>query len=96
MKVIDGFILRKIQNQFLLIAYGTRAKEYSSMITMTDSAAFLWNVLQKDISMDDLIDITRQTFPNTPESRIASDIFSFVEELKQEGLLEGDGGENRE
>lgn len=49
MKVIPGFALRPLGNEYLLIAESVDLVNFNAMITLNESAAYLWrNVADKE------------------------------------------------
>lgn len=49
MKVIPGFALRPLGNEYLLIAESVELVNFNAMITLNESAAYLWrNVADKE------------------------------------------------
>ena len=56
MKIKDGFIVRQIAGQNVAVALGERATEFHGMIKLNDSALFIWNLLKKDTTVDEMID----------------------------------------
>lgn len=45
-KVKRGFRLRKLGNEFILIGEGIEQVNFNKMITMNETAAYLWNKVQ--------------------------------------------------
>lgn len=55
MKIKPGFSLRKICGVNILIAEGKENIDFTSVINMNESSAYLWNHLQgKDFTTDDM------------------------------------------
>lgn len=42
MIIKDGFILRKVSDVYLVVATGEAAADFSGMITLNESGAYLW------------------------------------------------------
>lgn len=72
MKTRKGYNLRTLGNEFVLVAEGFDAVDFSRMISMNESAAFLWKEVEgKDFDADmltnlltDNYDIDRETAQN--------------------------------
>ncbi|MBQ2445961.1 MAG: PqqD family protein [Oscillospiraceae bacterium] len=47
MKIKDGFVLRSIAGTHVVVPTGDNCLNFNGMITLNDSAAFLWRVLQE-------------------------------------------------
>ena len=52
MKIKDGFVLRKIANQYMAVPVGARAKELHGMIGLNETGAFIWERLTKNQSLE--------------------------------------------
>lgn len=69
MKVIPGFALRPLGNEYLLIAESVELVNFNAMITLNESAAYLWrNVADKE-SFDEqtLTDLLLAEYEVSPE-----------------------------
>ena len=72
MKTRKGYNLRTLGNEYVLVAEGFDAVDFSRMISMNESAAFLWKEVEgKDFDADmltslltDNYDIDRETAQN--------------------------------
>ena len=63
MKTKKGFILRSLGKEFILVAEGLEAADANSMISMNESAAFLWKAVQdKDFDAETLIDLLMEEY----------------------------------
>ena len=47
MKIKKGFALRNIAGCEIVVPVGTASDSFNGMITLNDSAAFFWTLLQK-------------------------------------------------
>ena len=88
MKLKKGYRLRSLGQEFILVAEGLEAVDFSSMISMNESAAFLWKEVEdKDFDAEmlttlltDNYDITRETAQN--------DVAVLLESWSAAGLIE--------
>lgn len=69
MKVIPGFALRPLGNEYLLIAESVELVNFNAMITLNESAAYLWrNVADKDdFDADTLTELLLAEYEVSPE-----------------------------
>lgn len=69
MKVIPGFALRPLGNEYLLIAESVELVNFNAMITLNESAAYLWrNVADKDdFDADTLTELLLSEYEVSPE-----------------------------
>ena len=88
MKLKKGYRLRSLGQEFILVAEGLDAVDFSRMISMNESAAFLWKEVEgKDFDAEmmtalltDNYDITRETAQN--------DVAALLESWSAAGLIE--------
>lgn len=88
MKLKKGYRLRSLGQEFILVAEGLEAVDFSRMISMNESAAFLWKEVEgKDFDAEmmtalltDNYDITRETAQN--------DVAALLESWSAVGLIE--------
>lgn len=88
MKLKKGYRLRSLGQEFILVAEGLDAVDFSRMISMNESAAFLWKEVEgKDFDAEmltslltDNYDITRETAQN--------DVAVLLESWSAAGLIE--------
>ena len=52
MKTKEGFILRSIAGSNIVVPVGAAALDFNGMITLNDSGAFLWKLLETGSDVD--------------------------------------------
>ena len=68
MKTKKGFILRSLGKEFILVAEGLEAADANSMISMNESAAFLWKAVEgKVFDANTLADLLVEEYGITRE-----------------------------
>lgn len=88
MKIKDGFVLEEVGGDFLAVAVGDRAGDFSGMVRMNGTGAFLWNKLsERDMSRRELIDSVLSEY-EVDEARVTADVIAFEEKLRSNGILE--------
>ena len=50
MRVQDEFVLREIAGDYVIIPTGKTVLKFNGLITVNEVGAFLWNMLQKEVS----------------------------------------------
>lgn len=86
MKIKDGFLLRKLGQEYTAVALGSARKEFNGLIRMNDTGKVLWECLQRDCQEEELIRCLREEY-QVSEEEAAADIRGFVERLKGAGIL---------
>lgn len=87
MKIKEGFILRKVAGQNLVVPVGSNTMNFNAAITLNESAAFLWNQLNEDKTEEQLTSLMTQEY-DIDEGSAKTDITVFLNVLKEHGILE--------
>lgn len=87
MKIKNGYMVREVAGSKIVVPVGQRAVDFNGIITLNDTAAFLWERLAAGAEKEDLLaallseyDIDRET--------AAADMDAFIAKLKEADLLE--------
>lgn len=94
MKAKKGFKIRKICGQNLIIAEGKENIDFSSIISMNESSALLWNEIQgKDFNEETLANILMDNYQidettPLPHSQALADAKSIIKEWEDAGIIE--------
>jgi methyltransferase-like protein len=86
MKIKDGFVLRKIADQYMAVPVGARAKELHGMIGLNETGAFIWERLSKGQSQNDIVKALCEEYEVRNDAAAAS-VERFLEKLRAEGML---------
>lgn len=87
MKIAKEFILREIAGESILIPTGATTQEFNGMITMSETAKFIWENLESTGSLAELIQKVLDAF-EVDEETAAADTTAFVTELERAGFVE--------
>ena len=86
MKINPGFILKDIAGSFVVVPTGDNLVDFSAMITLNETGAFLWNLLSDEISIEELADAMCSEYEISKEEAVL-DVTEFVETLKNKKVL---------
>ena len=87
MKIKDGFVLRTICGQHVISGEGTANVNYSSLISLNDTAAFLFKNLQgKDFTEETAVDFLLEEYEVDRETA-AKDVKALVAKWQEIGLI---------
>ena len=86
MKSKEGFVVRKIANQYMAVPVGARAKELHGMIGLNETAAFLWELLKEDRTEEELVTLLYDEYEISEEKALET-VKKFGELLGKEGVL---------
>lgn len=86
MKVKDGFVLREVCGENVIVPTGKRSAEFNGIINVNELGAFLWEKLQEECSLEQLADYVVEEYEVEKEI-VVKDIEEFIEELEKYDLL---------
>ncbi len=86
MRLIDGFMLREIAGVWVVVPIGERVVDFNCLINLNDSGAFLWKILERDVSFSSLVDSLLQEY-DVDEGSAREDVKEFIEFLRNKGML---------
>ena len=85
MKLKNGFLLRQIAGQNVVVPVD-RELDLNMMITLNDTDAFLWELLQSDTDEAALTAALLKEY-DVDENTAAASVAAFVEKLRKQGFL---------
>lgn len=85
MKIKDGFLLRQVAGQNVLLPVGGDL-ELNMMITLNDTGAFLWQQLQQENDVDGMVQALLAEY-DVDKTTAEGAVKAFVKKLDDYGLL---------
>ena len=85
MKIKDGFILRQVARQSVVLPAGNELN-LNMMITLNDTGAFLWEHLQMETNEDALVAALLKEY-DVDEDTARACVRQFVKKLDDNGFL---------
>ena len=87
MKIKDGFMLREVASQAMVVAVGEASKNFNGIIRLNSTGKFLWELMQNDISEQELVEKMISEY-DVDEDTAKKDIDVYLEILRGADLLE--------
>lgn len=89
MKIKIGFKLHQIGKEFVVVAQGLENVDFTKMITLNGSAAFLWQQLENGVEFnkETIVDLLTSRYEINKETALA-DGEKFIESLLSSQLIE--------
>ena len=87
MKIKDGFLLRQVGGNNVVVPVGAQAVDFRCIITLNEVGAFLWQKLAVDSSVADLVEALLAEYDVTADIATA-DVERFVASLREKNLLD--------
>lgn len=86
MKRSADFLLRDVAGTLVIVPVGAAVSEFPGMITMNATGAYLWELLEKEQTVETLADALVARYEVNMETAKA-DVESFVARLKPTGAV---------
>ncbi|MDO4977699.1 MAG: PqqD family protein [Eubacteriales bacterium] len=87
MKKLEEFIMRNIAGENILVPVGATTQKFNGMISLSETAAFIWENLEKCEGIEDMVDLMLEEFEIDRETA-EKDTKQFIDELKANGFIE--------
>lgn len=86
MKIKEGYILRQVLENFIVVAVGDAALDFNGVISLNETGAFLWGILEKGATEDELLSALTKEYEIDDETA-KSDISAFLQKLQDAEIL---------
>lgn len=88
MKAKTGFNLRNVCGEQVIVAEGRENIDFSNIISMNETSAYLWNAIQgKDFTVDDLVEMLTQEY-DVDEQTARKDAQALAKQWLEAGICE--------
>lgn len=87
MKIVNGFEIKEIAENFVAIPTQGNVVDFSSIIMLNETSAFLWLKLENDLTEEELVDALLAEY-DVDKKTAKEDVSKFISELKAAGVLE--------
>ena len=91
MKVKNGFNLREVCGEHIIVAEGDENSDFSNIISMNESSAYLWEEVQKmgTFTVDNLVELICNQY-EIDETTARKDAIALAAQWGTAGIIEGD------
>lgn len=87
MKIKEGFLLRQVGGNNVVVPVGAQAVDFRCIITLNEVGAFLWEKMSADCTVADLVEALLAEYDVTADIATA-DVERFVANLREKSLLD--------
>jgi hypothetical protein len=87
MKIKQGYILREVAGNYIVVAVGEAVKNFNGIINLNETGAFLWKQLQEGATEEQLKAAMLEEY-DVQEDVAQNDIKAFIDKLNEKGLLD--------
>ena len=87
MKIKNGFMLRKLADNFVVVSINRKSNDFNGMIQLNSTGAFIWEQLQTDKTKEEFLGLVLDKYELT-EQQAKKDIDLFIDKLRKDNLLD--------
>lgn len=87
MKIKEGFLLREVAGNTVVVPIGDEAVEFNGVITINETGKFIWELMQEGIEKEDLLAKYIKEY-NISEEEAKEDIKTFIQILLDNNIAE--------
>ncbi|MBQ6928472.1 MAG: PqqD family protein [Oscillospiraceae bacterium] len=88
MKIKSGLILNTVGEDTFAVPVGKAAENFHGLIRLNETGAEIWKALEEDTDKEAIVERLLGKYSNADRSTVARSVDSFLEKLRQAGLLE--------
>ena len=85
MKIKDGYMLRDVAGNHVVVPLGKEAADFNGMISLNDTGAFLWKLLEEDCTRDQLVAAVLSEY-DTTEEEAGRGVDRFIQKVMENGF----------
>ena len=87
MKAKNGFVLRKVVDEQILMPVGDNIGQFNGTVLMNDVSAFVWEKLQESVTKEELLQAVLSEF-EVDEETASRDLDELLEKFAGLGIIE--------
>jgi len=87
LKIKDGFVLKNIADNYVVVSVGEGNVDFNSMITTNETGAFLWEILEKSATKEELVKAVLEEY-DADEAVVSADVDKFIQKLSDKNIIE--------
>ena len=87
MKIKSDYVMREVAGTYVVVPTGKACTDFSGMISLNETGAFLWKQLTEEKSERELELVLLREY-DTDEATANAGITDFLKKLREAGLLE--------
>lgn len=86
MRIKNGFVLREVAGQTMVIATGEASKDFHGMIRLNKTGKLIWQGLQEGKTVEQIVEHMQTAFEVEAE-KAGEDVAAFVSKMEEMGFL---------
>ena len=86
MKKADGYVIKKLEDEYVILPYGKRTEEVNEVITLSETAGFIYEKADQAENIEQLAELVGKEY-GVDASLVYTDVSEVVETLRKKGIL---------
>ena len=86
MRIKNGFVLREVAGQTMVIATGEASKDFHGMIKLNSTGKVIWSGLQEGLSENEIAECLAEQFDVQSEQAM-KDTRAFIRQMEEMGFM---------
>ena len=86
MKKADGYVIKKLEDEYVILPYGTRTEEVNEVITLSETAGFIYEKADQAENIEQLVQLVGKEY-GVEASVVYEDVAEVVKTLQEKGIL---------
>lgn len=87
MKIKEGFILKNIAGENIVVPVGEKVIDFTAMISLNETSATIWKLMENDVEKEEIVAALLEEY-DVAEEKVKADVDVFVDKLVEAGLVE--------
>ena len=87
MKIKNGFVVREIAGECVVVALGEASKIFNGIIKLNDTGRIIWNMLAEGSEKEEVVEAILSEY-DVDRKTVEADFDRFVETLEGANILE--------
>ena len=88
LKIRDGFVLRNIIDEYVVMPVGVEMNSFSNLLVLNETGAYLWRCLQNGVPDEKVLVEQLHSEYDVTIDEAHNDVSAFVQELQRLALLD--------
>ena len=86
MRVKEGFVIRDIMGQTVVIPTGKASEEFTGMVKLNDTGRDIWEAVSGGMTEEEIIDMISEKYEVSKENS-KSDVKKFISNMEAKGFF---------
>ena len=86
MKKAEGYVIRKLEDEYLVLPTGKRTEEVNEVISLSETAGFIYMYAEQAENIEELAQMVAEEYEIEP-AEVIEDVKNVVQTLQQKRIL---------